>query len=102
MPNHSDIPSRGIARIDLSAIRHNVKALRGIWGEERSLMGIVKAGAYGHGIAQVANVLAPEVEMFGVSGLAEARQLQQALENPEKVRELKQKLDKMIEKGRSR
>ena len=79
MPNHPDIPNRCTARIDLSAISHNVQALQSIWGENRGLMGIVKADAYGHGIGEVAGALASEVEMFGVASLAEAGQLKQSL-----------------------
>ena len=84
MPNHPDNPSRCNALIDLSAIGHNVRALRDIWGEGRGLMGIVKADAYGHGLSAVANTLAPQVEMFGVASFAEAGQLKQVLENPDK------------------
>lgn len=81
MSKYPDIPNRCSARIDLTAITHNARALRGIWGEGRALMGIVKADAYGHGISSVIRALDPNVEMFGVAGLAEAGQLQQALDN---------------------
>lgn len=84
MSKYPDIPNRCSALIGLSALTHNVRALRGIWGEGRALMGIVKADAYGHGVSSVVRALEPHVEMFGVAGLAEAGQLMQSLENPGK------------------
>lgn len=45
--------ARTVARIDLSAVRHNVRALLSRAGGAR-LMAVVKADAYGHGAAEVA------------------------------------------------
>ncbi len=60
------------AEIDFSALRHNVLALR-----ERApgvgVLAVVKANAYGHGLPQVTQALAGQVEMFGVANLCEAR-----------------------------
>ena len=46
-------PSRTWAEIDLGAIRHNVRALKGRAPRSR-LMAVVKADAYGHGAVPVA------------------------------------------------
>ncbi len=65
---------RSWAEIDLDAIRHNLRTAR-----EKSRAGviaIVKADAYGHGAARVAQAIASEVELFGVANLAEARALE--------------------------
>ena len=40
--------------VDLNAIRHNVRVLRGLVPESAMLMAVVKADAYGHGSAEVA------------------------------------------------
>ncbi len=84
MPSHSDIPSRCRAQIDLSALEENARALRMIWGDDRGLMGIVKADAYGHGLGAIATALSAQVEMFGVASLDEAMQLKQVLGESEK------------------
>ena len=39
------------------------------------IQAVVKANAYGHGLAEVARVLAGRVEMFGVANVAEGREL---------------------------
>ena len=62
--------------VDLAALRHNLARVR-----ERAprskVMAIVKADAYGHGIARVAGALA-EADGFGVACLEEACQLREA------------------------
>lgn len=58
------------AEIDLSALRHNLEIARGYAGE-RQIMAVVKADAYGHGLAAVADALSDEVRWFGVANVAE-------------------------------
>ena len=59
--------------VDLEALRHNVRAIRNRIGAQRKLKAVVKADAYGHGLAQVATVLMQcGVDGFAVANLAEA------------------------------
>lgn len=57
--------------IDLAAIRHNHQLVKSIAPASKTLA-IVKANAYGHGAAQVANALSDIAEGFGVACLEEA------------------------------
>lgn len=45
------------AEIDLDAIRYNVETLNRLLPEEKRIMGVVKADAYGHGSVEVAKAL---------------------------------------------
>jgi alanine racemase len=63
--------------VDLDALRHNVAAIRQRIGGKR-LMAVVKADAYGHGLAQVAGTLMQSgVDAFAVANLTEALVLRQ-------------------------
>jgi alanine racemase len=42
------------AEIDLAAIAHNIRALKGLIPKETGLLAAVKANAYGHGAVAVA------------------------------------------------
>ena len=65
--------------IDQSAIRHNVRLLRGMIGPRTRLMAVIKANAYGHGALTTArNVLAAGADALGVASLAEALELRAA------------------------
>lgn len=58
----------------MSALRHNLRAARDAAGCQ--VMAVVKAGAYGHGLEQVATALAAEdVAFFGVANVGEARRI---------------------------
>jgi len=64
-------------RVDLDALSHNLRVLRGHVGVP--VMGIVKANAYGHGLVPVARHLqAQGVEQLGVAFLEEGVALRQA------------------------
>lgn len=64
------------AEIDVDALRHNAAACRATAPAGTAwLFGIVKANAYGHGIALVAPALSGHIEGFGVANLAEAVEL---------------------------
>ncbi|WP_166442648.1 alanine racemase [Phragmitibacter flavus] len=67
---------RSWVEVDLDALRHNADVARRESGTE--IMAIVKAGAYGHGVARVAQALVPQVAMFGVANLREAIELRDA------------------------
>src|ERR1041385_3407117 len=63
--------------VDLDALRDNVAAIRRRIGSAK-LMAVVKADAYGHGLAQVARALMQSgVDAFAVATLAEALVIRQ-------------------------
>jgi alanine racemase len=64
--------------VDLDALRHNVAAIRRRVGPNAKLMAVVKAYAYGHGLAQVGSTLMQcGVDAFAVANLPEALLLRQ-------------------------
>lgn len=70
-------PPRAWAEIDLSALRHNLRLARKVSGKE--VMAVVKGGAYGHGLVEVARALDSEnLPFFGVANAGEARVLFEA------------------------
>ncbi len=67
-----------VARIDLDALAHNVRAIRSLVGD-RTICAAVKADAYGHGATVVSHVLSRSgVDMFGVAMTEEAVDLRRA------------------------
>jgi len=66
------------AEIQLDALRHNAAFARNLAGPGGQIMGVVKADAYGHGLAGVARALAPSVDFLGVANVAEALRVRQA------------------------
>ena len=71
--------SRVWAEIDLDAITQNLRRIREIVGEDRGIMAIVKANAYGHGAVPVAWHLATcGVNAVGVGDSQEAIELRRA------------------------
>ena len=70
--------ARTWAEVDLDALAHNYRLLRGLAPETRFL-GVVKADAYGHGAVPVAKKLqALGADMLAVACLAEAVELREA------------------------
>lgn len=58
--------------VNLDAVAHNVKVLRGLAGQNTGIMGVVKGGAYGSGMLPVVEVLLEEgVEELSVATVAE-------------------------------
>ncbi|GAA4350739.1 alanine racemase [Kangiella taiwanensis] len=64
------------AVIDLDALRHNFKTIQSIASGSR-VIAVVKADAYGHGLAKIAKAL-PDAEMFAVATPREAYTLRKA------------------------
>ena len=62
--------------IDLAALNHNFKCIRRL-APNRSVIAMVKANAYGHGLIRVATAL-PDVDAFGVASLEEGIMLRDA------------------------
>jgi alanine racemase len=72
------ITSRCWAEISIEAIRHNIGVVRSFVAPGVRLVMIVKADAYGHGLAEFASRLDDAVDLFGVANLAEANVIRAA------------------------
>jgi alanine racemase len=70
---------RSWAEIDLSALRHNAEVAGRLAGPGAGIMAIVKANAYGHGLAEVVRALRGSIAMYGVANVHEARAVRDAL-----------------------
>jgi alanine racemase len=67
------------ARVDLNAIRHNLRQVRNILHKDTRLMVVIKADAYGHGAVPIARALEQEeVDAYGVAIIEEAIELREA------------------------
>ncbi len=66
-----------VIEIDRSALLHNLDRVRREAGEA-SVMAVVKADAYGHGLNRVAGALAKEVDAFAVNDVNEGIALREA------------------------
>ena len=63
--------------VDLSAIVDNAKAIKA-YSQSSSLIAVIKADAYGHGVIPVAEALRGEATMYAVATVAEAIELRTA------------------------
>jgi alanine racemase len=70
------------AKIDTAALRHNAQVARSRVRPEVALLAVIKANAYGHGLAAVATALAAEVDVFGVANLHEAIEAREVVPHP--------------------
>jgi alanine racemase len=61
--------------VDAGALRRNLKVFRDILSRSTRLAAVVKANAYGHGLAQVAPVVAREADWLAVHTAEEGRQI---------------------------
>ena len=67
------------AEINLTNLDYNIKNIRAKVGEDKEMIGVIKADAYGHGAVMCANVLrANGVKTFAIATLQEAIALRQA------------------------
>ena len=70
-------PPRAWAEIDLAAMKSNLEVARRASGAD--LMAVVKAGAYGHGLEEIAKHLEHAgIVFFGVANVGEARRIREA------------------------
>lgn len=69
--------NRSWAEINLSALRKNLAVCSRHSGPDCKMMAVVKANAYGHGLAEVVGAL-EDIDWFGVANLSEARQVREA------------------------
>lgn len=67
---------RAEARIDLGAVRRNIRALKDI-NKDTGLMAVVKADGYGHGAVEVARAVSDFVCGYGVATAGEAAELRE-------------------------
>ena len=77
----SNVPEavRTWATIDLEAVRHNVRVLRGLLKHGAGLLAVVKSEAYGHGGVQIARAaLEAGASRLGVNDIAEGVALRDA------------------------
>jgi alanine racemase len=65
------------ARIDLDALRHNLRHAKALAGTAR-VVAVVKANAYGHGVVPVARALVGQADAFGVACVEEAAELRES------------------------
>lgn len=70
--------SRVKAFIDLSALRYNYDKVRHLVGNNRTIIAMIKADAYGHGLVKTASALSNAGAFFGVASLDEALRLRDA------------------------
>ena len=63
--------------VNLAAIRSNAQAIKA-YAQGRSLIAVVKADAYGHGVIPIAEALCEEAAMYAVATVAEAVELRTA------------------------
>ena len=79
--NQTD-PGRCWAEISTAALRHNASAARRLAGPDASLLAVIKANGYGHGLAAVAQALAADAQLFGVANLKEAFEARAVVPHP--------------------
>jgi alanine racemase len=70
---------RAWVEIDLSALAHNVRQIKGLLAPHTQMMAVVKADAYGHGSIDTARtIIAEGVEWLAVATVTEGVELRQA------------------------
>ncbi len=73
---------RSWVEIEIAALQHNAAVAQARLGPEVELLAVIKANAYGHGIAPVAQALAGQAHLFGVACLTEALQARAVVPHP--------------------
>lgn len=66
------------AEIDLTAIRKNIETMRSYISDDKKLLAVIKANAYGHGAVEVAKALTDLADYYGVAFIDEALELRKA------------------------
>lgn len=75
MYNKSDLVYVGISE---KALLNNVAELRKLAGPDKMVAGVIKSNAYGHGINEVARIIAPHVDAFVVHCVDDVDRLRKA------------------------
>lgn len=68
---------RTYAKIDLSAIEHNINEVRGKIESNVKVMAVIKANGYGHGAVKLGVFLQDKVDYFAVATIEEAVELRE-------------------------
>ena len=67
------------AEIDLNAVRENLACVKGLINNDKAIMAVVKANAYGHGLCRISEVLIDEgVDYLGVATVDEALKIRKS------------------------
>jgi alanine racemase len=69
-------------RLKRQSLLSNIEAFRSILRPQTKLCAVVKANAYGHGLAEVASILDPFVDVFMVDDIEEFRALRRYSQKP--------------------
>jgi len=82
-PHHEQPPQTLLPQtrvvVDLGAVAHNIRELKGLLSPETKVMAVVKADAYGHGAVQIARtVLENGAHWLAVTRISEAVELREA------------------------
>jgi len=72
---------------------HNIATFRSILGDQKKLVAVVKANAYGHGMKEVAEIAENHVDYFQVDDIEELRELRTVTSKPTLVLGYVQKSD---------
>lgn len=73
------MPSWNRVEIDLAALRHNYRQVRGVVGSGVEILAVVKSDAYGHGLLPAAHAFAQAgASAFGVAEVEEGLRLREA------------------------
>jgi alanine racemase len=70
------------AEIETAALRHNAQVAQSRFSDGVSLLAVIKANGYGHGLTAVAAALANDVDLFGVANVEEAIEARSAAAHP--------------------
>ncbi len=70
------------AEIDREALRHNARGAREHLAPGVSLLAVIKANGYGHGLRAVAEALRNDAQLFGVANLEEAIDAREVAPHP--------------------
>lgn len=73
-----------LSRIEISRdnLIHNISQFRNLLSEEKRIVGMVKANAYGHGVKEVVEILEDNIDMFGVDDLDELKEIRKYTSKP--------------------
>lgn len=69
-------------KISKNNILHNFRTLKAMVEPATIIMSIVKGNAYGHGLSEVATILEPETDRFGVISIEDLRQIRGITHKP--------------------
>ena len=69
---------RTYLEIDLNKLEHNFNCVRNKLPDDVTILGVIKANAYGHGAVEIGKLLDDKCDFFGVACIEEAVELKNA------------------------